>query len=48
LADEWEVGKDLEGSGYYLIELLSWHLIGGTEENYEKKSVSRVGVAAEI
>jgi hypothetical protein len=27
--------KDLEGSGRDLIEVISWHLIGGTEEYQE-------------
>lgn len=26
-------GFDLEGSSHVLIEVLSWHFIGGTEEN---------------
>jgi hypothetical protein len=26
----------MEGNGRYLIELLSWLLLGGTEEDYEK------------
>jgi hypothetical protein len=32
--DEWWIGKDLEWSGRGLIEVLSGHLPGGTEENY--------------
>jgi hypothetical protein len=30
------IGKDVEGSGYGLIKLLSLHLTGRTEENHEK------------
>jgi hypothetical protein len=26
-------GFDLEGSSHVLVEVLSWHFIGGTEEN---------------
>jgi hypothetical protein len=26
----------MEGSGYGVIEVVSWDLSGGTEENYEK------------
>jgi hypothetical protein len=33
--DEWWIGKDLEGSGHGLIEIISYLLDGGTEENYE-------------
>jgi hypothetical protein len=31
-----ELGKDLDGSSCYLIEVLSWNLLGGTEENYDE------------
>jgi hypothetical protein len=29
------IGMDLEGSGYGLIEVLSWYLYGETEENHD-------------
>jgi hypothetical protein len=35
-------GKDLEGSSCSLIAVLSQHLPGWAEENYEKKSLSKI------
>jgi hypothetical protein len=32
MADELRISRDLEGSGYGLIEILSRNLLGGTEE----------------
>jgi hypothetical protein len=43
--DEW-IGKDLEGIGRGVIEILSRHLTGGTEGNHEESQVARG--AAEI
>jgi hypothetical protein len=37
MIDEYCVGKDLEGNGGKLIEVLSQHLPGGTEENDGKR-----------
>jgi hypothetical protein len=34
--DGWGNGKDLEGTGPGLIEVLTWHLLGVTEEKYQK------------
>jgi hypothetical protein len=36
MADERRVGKDLEGNDHGLIEVLFWHLPGGTEENHKR------------
>jgi hypothetical protein len=33
--EEWWIGKDLEGNGCGLIEILSQHMPGETEENQE-------------
>jgi hypothetical protein len=33
---ERRTGKDLEGNGHSLIEVLSWHFPAGSEEKYEK------------
>jgi hypothetical protein len=30
------IGKDMKGSGHGLFKVLSWHFLGGTEENHEK------------
>jgi hypothetical protein len=35
IIDEW-LGKEFEGSGLYLIEVLSWHLSVGSEKNQQK------------
>jgi hypothetical protein len=40
------MNDDLEGSGDRLIEVLSWHLLGGTEENHEEPQY--IGVPVEI
>jgi hypothetical protein len=37
-----EFGRDLEISGCGLIEVLSQHLLGGTEENYEADVQSEI------
>jgi hypothetical protein len=47
MTDEWQIERDLEGSSCGLIDVLSWHLCGGTKENHE--NLSRVvSVPAEI
>jgi hypothetical protein len=35
MTDERKIGKDLEGSGCDVMEVLSWHLPGGTKEKHE-------------
>jgi hypothetical protein len=47
MTDEW-IRKDLKGSSNCLIELLSQHLHGGTDENNEKTSIKIAGVLAKI
>jgi hypothetical protein len=42
------VEEDLEGSSYGIFEILSWHLLGETEENHKKGSVRIASVPAEI
>jgi hypothetical protein len=34
LADEYRIGKDLEGSSHGLSEVLFWNLPGRTEKNH--------------
>jgi hypothetical protein len=41
-----ELGWTWKGSGRGLIEVLSWHLLGGTDENHEDRRIA--GVPAEI
>jgi hypothetical protein len=36
MTDEWYIGNDLEESSCGLIQILSLHFPGRTEENYEK------------
>jgi hypothetical protein len=36
MIDEWLVGKDLEGSGIGIIEVLSQNFAVGTEENHKE------------
>jgi hypothetical protein len=36
IIDEWLVGKDLEGSGIGIIEVLSRNFPSGTEENHKE------------
>jgi hypothetical protein len=38
MVDERRIGKDLEESGRHLIEVLSWHLPGGTDETTKSLS----------
>jgi hypothetical protein len=47
MSGEPRVGKDLEENGYYLIETLSRHLSGGTDE-YHENSVRIACVSIEI
>jgi hypothetical protein len=35
MSDDWQFGKDLEGSGLGLVAELSRSFLRGTEENYE-------------
>jgi hypothetical protein len=43
IIDQWGIGKYLEGSSRDLIEILCWHLSGGTEEAHDQcKSWQRV------
>jgi hypothetical protein len=43
MAEKWWVRKDLEGNDNGLIEVLFWHLPGGTEENHKKsESISSI------
>jgi hypothetical protein len=37
MTDE-RIGKDLEGNGHGIIEVISWNLPGGTEENGKPQS----------
>jgi hypothetical protein len=37
LFDAWQTAKDLEGNGS---DLISRHLPGGTEENYERHNIT--------
>jgi hypothetical protein len=46
MTNDWITGKDLEGSYLSLIDVLSWHLPGGTEENFIK--VSHNSILAKI
>jgi hypothetical protein len=39
LTDDWQSGKDLEGSNFGLIKLLCWHLPGGTKTSVRIASV---------
>jgi hypothetical protein len=39
VTDRGYIGKDLEGSGCDLFEVLLWHFPGGTVENYGKRKV---------
>jgi hypothetical protein len=45
LQDDWSIGKDLEGSWYGLIKVLSWQLSKQTKEDHELRIA---GVAAKI
>jgi hypothetical protein len=36
ISETWWIGKDLEGRGLGLIDVLSWDFPGGTREKYEK------------
>jgi hypothetical protein len=47
IIEEWCIGKDLEESGRGVIEVLSSHSPGETEENHEKPSVRIGNIPAE-
>jgi hypothetical protein len=47
MADEWRSGKNFEGSGGGLMEVVTQHLSGGAEENHETV-VDTHGVVTEI
>jgi hypothetical protein len=41
MTDEGRTGTEYEGNGCDLIEILSWHLIRGIEENHETTQGNR-------